>query len=103
MRLTDLARAKCILSERREDLAAYGVGSDGPQCPYVQRKVILRRKPEDSERQVYTAGSNRPAGAKVRSPVAWMAGGMEAELWEVIDETIFGMGASCRVAMNLKT
>ena len=68
----------------------------------MSRKVIERREPRDHERQVYSAGINRPAGAKVSSPVAWMAKGRETELWESIDETIFRMGASCRAVTEVK-
>jgi len=68
----------------------------------MSRKVNFRREPEVHERQVYSAGSNRPAGAKVSSPVAWMARGRETELWESIDETIFWMGASRRAVMEVK-
>jgi len=32
-----------------------------------------------------------PTGAKVRSPVAWMASGRETEHWESIDKAILGM------------
>jgi hypothetical protein len=54
---------------------------------------MLRREPKDHERQVYSAGRNRPAGAKVRSPVARMARGRETELWESIDKAIVRMGS----------
>jgi len=45
--------------------------------PYVQRKGWCN-----------SVGGFRPTGAKVRSPVAWMASGRETELWESIDKAI---------------
>jgi hypothetical protein len=59
----------------------------------MSRKVIFRRSRKDHERQVYSAGSNRPAGARVRNPVAWMARGKVTELWESIDKAIVRMGS----------
>jgi IS5 family transposase len=44
------------------------------------------------ERLVYSAGAN-PAGAKVRSPVAWIVGRKETESRESIDKSIHGMGS----------
>ena len=57
--------------------------------PYVQRKAGV-------------FSGMKPTGAKVRSPVAWMARGRETELWESIDETIFRMGASRRAVTEVK-
>jgi hypothetical protein len=68
----------------------------------MSRKSDHSAQPNDHERQVYSAGSNKPAGAKVSSPVARMARGKVTELWESIDETIFRMGASCRAVTEVK-
>ena len=47
------------------------------------------------QRLVYSAG-NKPAGVKVRSPVARIAGSRETEILKSIDNIIQGMVASCQ-------
>jgi len=47
------------------------------------------------QRLVYLAG-DKPAGVKVRSPVAWIAGLRETEILKSIDNITQGMIASCQ-------
>src|SRR5215469_5355931 len=52
------------------------------------------------QRLVCSAG-NRPAGAKVRSPVAWIAGRRETEFLKPIDDRLLGRCASHRAVMKV--
>ena len=56
----------------------------------------------EGSRKAGVFSGDKPTGAKVRSPVAWMARGRETEPWESIDKTIFRMGASRRAVTEVK-
>jgi hypothetical protein len=51
---------------------------------------------DERSRNVGIFSGIKPTGAKVSSPVVWMARGRETELWESIDETIVRMAVYAR-------
>jgi hypothetical protein len=59
--------------------------------PYVQKSDLSARAGRSRKAGVFS-GTVKPTGAKVSSPVAWMARGRETELWESIDKAILKDG-----------
>jgi len=68
---------------------ASGGVDTSPVCPGKRSFGVAER----SRKAGVFSGAVKPTGAKVRSPVAWMARGRETELWESIDKAIVRMGS----------
>src|SRR5664279_5161296 len=53
------------------------------------------------QRRLACSAGDRPAGARVRSPVAWIAGRRETEFLKPIDDRLFWRRASHRAVMKM--
>ncbi len=53
------------------------------------------------QRRLACSAGDKPAGARVRGPVAWIAGRRETEFLKPIDDRLFGRRASCRAVMKM--
>src|ERR1022692_102597 len=53
------------------------------------------------QRRLACSAGDKPAGARVRGPVAWIAGRRETEFLKPIDDRLFGRRASHRAVMKM--
>ena len=53
------------------------------------------------QRRLACSVGDKPAGARVRGPVAWIAGRRETEFLKPIDDRLLGRRASCRAVMKV--
>ena len=82
-------------------------GSDGPAPP--PRANLSREEPDAGiphvrvcvQRRLACSAGDRPAGAKVRGPVVWMAGWRETKTLKPIDNVPLGETTSRRAVMKV--